>query len=135
MYIHASHSHLYTHANLLSTLDTKCFTHHYQMLVLFCPCTNPIHITLQPCAADVFSQSQSQRISPLQDQPDINDIGSHMYYNNKWSAQRVHYQRMHIVSKVSKRFPTYIWEISWTPWKLRAFSGSVQVAHSLYSCI
>ena len=22
----------------------------------------------------------------------------------------------------------------WTPWKLRAFSGSVQVAHSLFSC-
>ena len=24
--------------------------------------------------------------------------------------------------------------ISWTPWKLGAFSGSVQVAHSLFSC-
>ena len=42
---------------------------------------------------------------------------------------------MHIVSKVSNRFPRYIMcEISWTPWKLRAFSGSVQVAHSLFSC-
>ena len=36
---------------------------------------------------------------------------------------------MHVVSKAYtvKRFPTQIWEISWTPWKLRAFS-----THSLY---
>ena len=55
-------------------------------------------------------------------------------YKNRGSAQLVHYQRMHVVSKVSKRFPRYMWEISWTPWKLCAFSGRVQVAHSLYSC-
>ena len=57
-----------------------------------------------------------------------------IHYKKRGRAQIVHYQRMHVVSKVSKRFPRYTWEISWTPWKLRAFSGSVQVAHSLYSC-
>ena len=66
-------------------------------------------------------------------------------YKNRGSAQLVHYQRMHVVSKVSKRFPTYttyiiiiyiisFWEISWTLWKLHAFSGSVQIVYSLYSC-
>ena len=57
-----------------------------------------------------------------------------VHYKNRGSAQLVHYQRMHVVSKVSKRFPRYTWDISWTPWKPRAFSGRVQVAHSLYSC-
>ena len=57
-----------------------------------------------------------------------------LHYKKRGRAQLVHYQRMHVVSKVSKSFPRYTWEISWTPWKLRAFSGSVQVVHSLYSC-
>ena len=34
-----------------------------------------------------------------------------VHYKNRGSAQLVHYQRMHVVSKVSERFPTYIWEI------------------------
>ena len=46
-------------------------------------------------------------------------------------VQLVHYQRMHVVSKVSKRFPISVWEISCMPWKLCAFSDSVQVVHSM----
>ena len=33
------------------------------------------------------------------------------HYKNRGSAQLVHYPRMHVVSKVSKRFPRYTWEI------------------------
>ena len=46
------------------------------------------HVPLQPCAAYVFGQTESQHTSPLQDQPDTDEHGGHIYDEVKDSAAR-----------------------------------------------
>ena len=89
--IHHNHNHIPMHPCMAAIK--------IQTLILFCPCTcicstNSMHMPLQPCAAYVFDQAQSQHISPLQDQPNTNDTGGHIYDevndNVAWSGRHLH---------------------------------------------